>query len=68
MSFYRNTGCKKTDCSLQKIASQCGFNSLSYFSIGFKEAHQVSPLRFRQSHRAQAHPEWNRQKHSHCFD
>ena len=37
----------QTDYSLQKIAHQCGFNSLSYFSSCFKEAHQVSPLRFR---------------------
>lgn len=47
----------QTDYSLQKIATQCGFNSLSYFSICFKEAHQVSPLRFRQYHQTQARPE-----------
>lgn len=43
----------QTDYSLQKIAHQCGFNSLSYFSICFKEVHQVSPLRFRRYNQGQ---------------
>lgn len=37
----------QTDQSLQWIATRCGFSSLSYFSYSFKEANQISPLRYR---------------------
>ncbi len=42
----------QTDQSLQWIASRCGFSSLSYFSSSFKEANQISPLRFRQNNQS----------------
>ncbi|MFD2570177.1 response regulator [Spirosoma soli] len=46
----------QTDQSLQWIASRCGFSSLSYFSSSFKEANQISPLRFRQNNQSNGLP------------
>lgn len=44
----------RTNQPLSCIAAWCGFNSLSYFSYSFKEANQVSPLRFRLNNRSVA--------------
>jgi len=36
-----------TDKSVEEIAANCGFSSLSYFSRSFKKNFSVSPIRFR---------------------
>jgi DNA-binding response OmpR family regulator len=37
----------KTDKSIQEISLICGFNSLSYFSKSFKDAYNISPIKYR---------------------
>jgi DNA-binding response OmpR family regulator len=39
----------KTDKSIEEIAFQCGFNSLSYFSRSFKEVYKIPPIKYRLS-------------------
>lgn len=36
-----------TDKSIDEIAYECGFNSISYFSYAFKKEFLVSPLKYR---------------------
>ncbi|AEI51730.1 response regulator transcription factor [Runella slithyformis] len=37
----------KTDKSIEEIAFQSGFNSLSYFSRSFKEVYKIPPIKYR---------------------
>lgn len=39
----------KTDKSIEEIAFQSGFNSLSYFSRSFKEVYKIPPIKYRLS-------------------
>lgn len=39
----------KTDKSIEEIAFQSGFNSLSYFSRSFKEIYKIPPIKYRLS-------------------
>ncbi|WP_428666504.1 response regulator transcription factor [Runella sp.] len=39
----------KTDKSIEDIAFQCGFNSLSYFSRSFKNLYKLPPIKYRMS-------------------
>lgn len=41
-----------TDKSIEDIAFECGFNSISYFSFAFKKNFQISPLKYRAESRS----------------